>query len=317
MTPSLKSESASETSHAPTPASAPTAGQLLLEARLKAGVHLAVLSVTLKVPVRQLEALEADELDPSKGPVFYRGLASSVCRHLHTDAAPILALLPQTSAHLQPLVRSVQPLESEGSVRISSVPWGRMLSSQVVWVAALLLFLTGAFLWMPGPAQWAWLDDVKALMADEVVSQEVSEPVVSASNVATEPVISSVVPTPSAGTSTLASSAAVASPASSPAASVSQPIESAPTSKPVVGAWSDPEWVFSASGDSWLEVRNAQKAVVWSGVLKAGETTRIQSPLPVSVVVGRAQVVTVTLRGQPFDLKPHTQVTVARFEVKE
>lgn len=317
MTPSLKSESASETSLAPTPASAPTAGQLLREARLKAGVHLAVLSVTLKVPVRQLEALEADELDPSKGPVFYRGLASSVCRHLHTDAAPILALLPQTSAHLQPLVRSVQPLESEGSVRISSVPWGRMLSSQVVWVAALLLFLTGAFLWMPGPAQWAWLDDVKALMADEVVSQEVSEPVVSASNVATEPVISSVVPTPSAGTSTLASSAAVASPASSPAASVSQPIESAPTSKPVVGASSDPEWVFSASGDSWLEVRNAQKAVVWSGVLKAGETTRIQSPLPVSVVVGRAQVVTVTLRGQPFDLKPHTQVTVARFEVKE
>ena len=317
MTPSLKSESASETSLAPTPASAPTAGQLLREARLKAGVHLAVLSVTLKVPVRQLEALEADELDPSKGPVFYRGLASSVCRHLHTDAAPILALLPQTSAHLQPLVRSVQPLESEGSVRISSVPWGRMLSSQVVWVAALLLFLTGAFLWMPGPAQWAWLDDVKALMADEVVSQEVSEPVVSASNVATEPVISSVVPTPSAGTSTLASSAAVASPASSPAASVSQPIESAPTSKPVLSASAEPEWVFSASGDSWLEVRNAQKAVVWSGVLKAGETTRIQSPLPVSVVVGRAQVVTVTLRGQPFDLKPHTQVTVARFEVKE
>ena len=317
MTPSLKSESASETSLAPTPASAPTAGQLLREARLKAGVHLAVLSVTLKVPVRQLEALEADELDPSKGPVFYRGLASSVCRHLHTDAAPILALLPQTSAHLQPLVRSVQPLESEGSVRISSVPWGRMLSSQVVWVAALLLFLTGAFLWMPGPAQWAWLDDVKALMADEVVSQEVSEPVVSASNVATEPVISSVVPTPSAGATTLASSAAVASPASPPAASVSQPIASAPTTKPVVSASAEPEWVFSASGESWLEVRNAQKAVVWSGVLKAGETTRIQSPLPVSVVVGRAQVVTVTLRGQPFDLKPHTQVTVARFEVKE
>jgi cytoskeleton protein RodZ len=39
--------------------------------------------------------------------------------------------------------------------------------------------------------------------------------------------------------------------------------------------------------------------------------------LPVSVVVGRAQVVSATLRGQAFDLKPHTQVTVARFEVKE
>lgn len=320
MTPSLKSESASEASLAPTPASAATAGQLLREARLKAGVHLAVLSVTLKVPVRQLEALEADELDPSKGPVFYRGLASSVCRHLHTDAAPILALLPQTSAHLQPLVRSVQPLESEGSVRISSVPWGRMWSSQVVWMAALLLFLTVAFLWMPGPAKWAWLDYVKSLMADEVVSQEVTEPVMTPPATVTEILPVPVATTASADASIPAPSASVVSPASpalAPAAPMSQPVQSTPPAKPAVSASAEPEWVFSASGDSWLEVRNAQKAVVWSGVVKAGESTRIQSPLPVSVVVGRAQVVTATLRGQPFDLKPHTQVTVARFEVKE
>lgn len=323
MTPSLKSESASETSFATTPASAATAGQLLREARLKAGVHLAVLSVTLKVPVRQLEALEADELDPSKGPVFYRGLASSVCRHLQTDAAPILALLPQTTAHLQPLVRSVQPLASEGSVRISSVPWGRMLSSQVVWLAALLLFLTGAFLWMPGPAQWAWLDDVKSLMADEVVSQEVTEPVVPPPATVTEilPVpVAAGAPAASADASSPVPSASMVSPASpalAPAAPMSQPVQITPPAKPAVSASAEPEWVFSASGDSWLEVRNAQKAVVWSGVVKAGESTRIQSPLPVSVVVGRAQVVTATLRGQPFDLKPHTQVTVARFEVKE
>lgn len=323
MTPSLKSESASETNFATTPASAATAGQLLREARLKAGVHLAVLSVTLKVPVRQLEALEADELDPSKGPVFYRGLASSVCRHLQTDAAPILALLPQTTAHLQPLVRSVQPLASEGSVRISSVPWGRMLSSQVVWLAALLLFLTGAFLWMPGPAQWAWLDDVKSLMADEVVSQEVTEPVVPPPATVTEilPVpVAAGAPAASADASSPVPSASMVSPASpalAPAAPMSQPVQITPPAKPAVSASAEPEWVFSASGDSWLEVRNAQKAVVWSGVVKAGESTRIQSPLPVSVVVGRAQVVTATLRGQPFDLKPHTQVTVARFEVKE
>ena len=78
MTPSLKTESASEDRTAQPQAA--TAGQLLRQARQKTGMHLAVLSVTLKVPVRQLEALEADELDPGKGPVFYRGLASSMCR---------------------------------------------------------------------------------------------------------------------------------------------------------------------------------------------------------------------------------------------
>jgi cytoskeleton protein RodZ len=76
-------------------------------------------------------------------------------------------------------------------------------------------------------------------------------------------------------------------------------------------------WVFTASAESWLELRDAQNSVVWSGVLKAGETMRIESPLPVRVVVGRAQAVSVTLRGAAFDLKPHTQVAVARFEVKE
>ncbi len=317
MTPSLKSESASESSLAPTPASAATAGQLLREARLKAGMHLAVLSVTLKVPVQQLEALESDVLDPGKGPVFYRGLASSVCRHLHTDAAPILALLPQTSAHLQPLVNSIKPLESEGSVRIPSLPWGRMFGSKVVWVAALLLFMTGAFLWMPGPSQWVWLDDFKSLMSDEVVSQDIIEPTVVSPAVATESVSEPVVPTPLVDASTALPAASPASPASAPVSLASQSIQSGSTLKPALSASAEPIWVFSATGDSWLEVRNAQKAVVWSGVVKAGESTRIQSPLPVSVVVGRAQSITATFRGQPFDLKPHTQVTVARFEVKE
>jgi len=320
MTPSLKTESASESGPAQPLAAvaAATAGQLLRQARQKAGIHLAVLSVTLKVPVRQLEALEADELDPSKGPVFYRGLASSVCRHLHTEAAPILALLPQTTAQLQPLRSSIEPEESKGSLGISRIPWGRMVSSKVFWGAALMLLLTGAFLWLPSPSQWAWLDDVKSLMADEVVSQEVNEPM------EVTPVLQ-ISSTPPSSSASSAASAPVTPLVTTPAAAMNPQIEPAPPAKPVSSAApaaavrsdDSPEWVFSATADSWLEVRNAQKAVVWSGVVKAGESTRIKSPLPVSVVVGRAQVVSATLRGQPFDLKPHTQVTVARFEVKE
>ena len=310
MTPSLKTESASEDRTAQPQAA--TAGQLLRQARQKTGMHLAVLSVTLKVPVRQLEALEADELDPGKGPVFYRGLASSVCRHLQTDAAPILALLPQSTAQLKPLRRTVEPFESEGSLGISSVPWGRMASSKVFWGAAFMVLLTGAFLWLPAPSQWAWMDDIKSLMADEEISQEVIEPIV------VTPALVLGTPTPLTDAPTIAAAAAPSVAAASAPAPVQPTPAAQPTSSVVAAPFgSGPEWVFSATADSWLEVRNAQKAVVWSGVVKAGESARIQSPLPVSVVVGRAQVVTATLRGQPFDLKPHTQVAVARFEVKE
>lgn len=310
MTPSFKTESASEPSPAEPKTPAATAGQLLREARQKAGIHLAVLSVTLKVPVRQLEALEADELDPDKGPVFYRGLASSICRHLQTDPGSILALLPQPSGQLQPLRIKNQPFESEASLGIGSLGLERMFTSGVFWGAALMVLLTVAFLWLPAPSHWPWLNDVKSLMAHEVLSQEVNEPV------ATTPAPVLVTPAP------LVNAPATNELAPALAAASSTPVQAIAAAKPVSSDLAapfgpGPEWVFSASGESWLEVRNAQKAIVWSGLLKAGESIRIQSPLPVSVVVGRAQVVTVTLRGQPFDLKPHTQVTVARFEVKE
>jgi cytoskeleton protein RodZ len=77
-----------------------------------------------------------------------------------------------------------------------------------------------------------------------------------------------------------------------------------------------PEWVFTATAESWLEVRDGQNQVLWSGILKPGESSRLQAPLPVSVVVGRADALQVRFKGQAFDLTPHSKMNVARFEVK-
>jgi cytoskeleton protein RodZ len=76
----------------------PGAGELLKHAREAAGLHIAALAVLLKVPVKKLEALEASRFDLLPDAVFVRALASSVCRTLKIDAAPVLALLPQTDA---------------------------------------------------------------------------------------------------------------------------------------------------------------------------------------------------------------------------
>jgi cytoskeleton protein RodZ len=318
MTPSLKSESTSESTIVQPLAASSTAGQLLREARLKAGMHLAVLSVTLKVPVRQLEALEADELDSNKGPVFYRGLASSMCRHLGADPAPILALLPQPSAYLKPLQAPVHVSVPAQSLLSDGSSDSRRVSSRVVWGAGLMVLLTLALLWMPAPSQWTWLDDIKTALRHDASPQESDQAQSALPTVLSAPSVPAL---------------AASEPASSPSALVDvvAPVTLSQASEPLTpnvptavrteapnnNSSKPAEWVFTASGDSWLEVRNAQSAVVWIGVIKAGETIRTQSPLPVRVVVGRAQMVTATLRGQPFDLKPHTQVTVARFEVKE
>ena len=75
-----------------------TAGTLLRRAREAAGLHVAALAVSLKVPVRKLEALESDRYDLLPDAVFVRALASSVCRTLKIDPQPVLDRLPQTAA---------------------------------------------------------------------------------------------------------------------------------------------------------------------------------------------------------------------------
>ena len=67
----------------------PSAGTLLRQAREAAGMHIGALSVSLKVPVKKLEALEADRLDLLPDAVFARALAASVCRTLKADPGPI------------------------------------------------------------------------------------------------------------------------------------------------------------------------------------------------------------------------------------
>ena len=291
-----------------------SAGQLLRAARLRAGVHLAFLSVTLKVPVRQLEALEANELDPSKGPVFYRALAASLCRHLQIDPAPVLALLPVSSRPLTPLRADGIVALPERRLHLPGPTTRRWRPSRVVWAAAFMLLLTGALLWLPGPSQWLWLDDVTALLGESGSDTPLED------RLTANPAGGVVVTDVPAGGAVLGQPQPLSLPVlpAIAAPDVSAQAATMPASAPPAQVTTQAaEWVFTAREESWLELRNAQKNVVWSGVLQPGLSTRIASPVPVSVVVGRAPVVTATWRGQPFDLKPYTQVTVARFEVKE
>lgn len=84
----------------PSPASP---GALIKAAREKSGIHLAILSVNLKVSVKQLEALEADQFDKLLEPVFARALAAKVCRMIKLDPNEVLPLMPVATNGLKPL----------------------------------------------------------------------------------------------------------------------------------------------------------------------------------------------------------------------
>ena len=73
-------------------------GAMLKKAREASGLHIAAMAVSLKVPVKKLEALESDRFDLLPDTVFVRALASSVCRNLKIDPNPILVRLPHIAA---------------------------------------------------------------------------------------------------------------------------------------------------------------------------------------------------------------------------
>ncbi|MEO7940160.1 MAG: helix-turn-helix domain-containing protein, partial [Burkholderiaceae bacterium] len=114
-----------------------SAGTLLREAREAAGIHVSALAASLKVPVKKLEALEADDLDQLLDSVFARALAATVCRTLNVDPEPVLARLPQMhTPHLR--VGSQAPpvrLDNRGS-RASGF---RGLPRSALYLTALLL----------------------------------------------------------------------------------------------------------------------------------------------------------------------------------
>ncbi len=296
-----------------------SAGQLLKAARLKAGVHLAVLSVTLKIPVRQLEALEADQYLLDQSPVFVRGLASSVCRQLRIDPVPILALLPHGGTYLEPhgVVRQAHVRPTDFGHLQSSSP---RIPARAWWAATSMSVMIAALIWLPSPTQWAWLNELAVHFTTStpevrtVTSEPDVQPSISGADAAPLGAVT-VVPSVTAVPATSTPGAAVVE-ASGAVAKTASGVNGAPLPTSSAAGGLSPQLQFTATDTSWIEVRDARQQVIWSGVLKAGEMNRIATPEIVHVVVGRAEVIQVTFKGQILDLKPYTKVNVARFEVK-
>lgn len=293
-----------------------TAGSLLREARQASGMHIAALAVALKVPVSKLEALEADNYEALPDTVFVRALASSMCRTLKLDPAPILSLLPQSksprlatdSAGLNAPVKGSIGKSSSSSASFSS---GSTSRSVTVVVLALLV---GALILVFFPRQQDGVTSplvAPALIQPpvNVVEQQAAPAVTGASDAI--PAAAQRIPDvslPSVAGRTDAAPA-VAAAATNNAASAS--VEAASATTPPAGAL-----VLRARGESWVQVRDSTGAVALQRNLAAGESVSVAGQMPLAVVVGRADVTEVFVRGKPFDLTPVSRENVARFEVK-
>jgi len=199
-------------------------GALLRQAREQAGVHVAALAVALKVPVRQLEALEQERFDLLPDRTFARALAGSVCRQLRIDSAPILAALPQ----IAPLTVSVNVGINEpfrAATPVGGLGWRERLLRPPVLAAVVLLLAALALIVVPE------IQQERAPASDSVQPAAAAAAPTASDKIVVEsvtPLLVPSVPAPAAPAASVASAAAVSAPtparpvASQPAASAAR-----------------------------------------------------------------------------------------------
>ncbi len=258
-----------------------SAGQMIKQARTQAGLHIAALAVTLKVPVKRLEALEDDNLTLLPDMVFTRALTASVCNTLKVDPAPILALMPKTgSPRLASASKSIDaPIRSA----LSNDKMNLMDFMKTPWMigGAVLLLGAAAIYWWP------------AMRSDNAMSLQESKTVVAPASQTNDANVIHVSPV-------------VAIPVSSPNF----------TATSINAAVSDNIVTFKASGESWVEAKDAKGNTVLKQLMKAGESTGAKGDLPLTVTIGHAEHMQVFVRGEAKDLVTIAKNNVAHFEVK-
>lgn len=317
-------------------ASQTTAGQLLRQAREAAGIELSPLAMSLKVSVKKLEALEADRLDLLPDAVFVRALASSVCRALKIDAAPVLALLPQSGVPRLDYDESGlnTPFHTPGDV--AKTPFLDRLSRPMVLAALAVLLGALVLIFFPSTEQRAEIGAIvtRAPGPASPPAETAPEPVVAAApapaaakavvpvrETSPAPVAPPAVPPVKAAKAPEAAAPAAAAPAAARAETPALAPAPVAAVTPEVSAVrkklaSSGVVIFKTSGPSWVEVTDGKGAIQLSRLVEPGEPVGASGPLPLNVTIGRADVTEVLVRGKPFPLADVTRGGVARFEVK-
>lgn len=295
-----------------------SAGRLLQAGRERRGLELDALAQLLKVPVRKLQALEADRFEELPGAAFTRSLAQSYARQVGVDVQEVLALLPQAIVppqRLEHVSRGLQTPYREGSGAHFGGGSGFDGFRPVHGIALALLALA-LLLWLMPPLSTLLPSLGLSSGSEPAAEVAAGSEAAASSTVVVETIHGSpdeqaVAPVPPAAP---AASAVLVAPVPVPASAPPvAPAASAPVPAPATPAGTV---VLKTRVASWIEVRDAGNAVLLSRTLQSGETVGLDGAMPMRVRVGVASALELSLRGEPVDLKPYTRGTSATVVLK-
>lgn len=272
-------------------------GSILSAARQRQGLSVADVARQLKLGVRQIEALEADDYKSLPRITFVRGFIRNYAKLLQVDAEPLL----KPTEHLLPT-----PQVPEAEPGVAEIP--SVSNKNNLWrsYAAFALFASLGVMFLV----YEWY-------------REQSVP-------RTKPVSAAVKPqkskTPVAQFTPRPASPAIPANTASPAnqAGASGPVvpgdtplpEQTGEAKPVAQQIRSREIRLEFDEESWVGITDKNGRTIFAQLNPAGSTQTVRGYPPFLLVAGNAAGVRLTYNDKPVDLQPYTKVDVARITLE-
>ena len=288
---------------------APSIGACLSAAREQQSINIEDVARSLKIAVRQVEALESNDYTNLPGATFIKGFIRNYAKLLQIDPEPLIARLQDTmpGGAFQPIISPNERIEIS-TTGTKPWLWLVMLLMVVIVAVPLLIYEKLRSEVRPGtPA--ANTPVVTAPAVNEVVAPVA--PVLPQAAVEASTGESADMQQAPAATENMAPVKQDAQPKQPPV-----PVKAEAATPPAVIGSGAGSVKMTFSKDAWVEIRDKTGNKIYSQLNRAGTEQVVQGNPPLSIVVGNAANVTVTYNGKPVDIAPYINVDVARLKLE-
>lgn len=293
-------------------------GEILREARERAGLSQDDIAGKLKLAPRQIAAIEAGDWNSLPESTFTRGFMRSYARIVGVDPAIVglnhSSSKPNTGGVLKPTPAAIGEIamDVERNSRSSAARWAVPLLLIAVLAAGVTYFQWGE---LHGLGRSGAAKSAASSSATDATKSLLGKP----SALATPP--EAAAPSlPAATSSGSVITAPVASPDVVANASATPPTPGidlaavATAAAPTALLAGEKRITITFRGKSWTEVRSKGDVIYAEASLPG--TREFKGVVPLSFTVGNASNVAVSIDGKPYDMNSITRNDVARFRIE-
>ena len=275
-------------------------GAFLSAARNKIGLSVADVARSLRLSVRQIEAIEADDFDRLPGKTFLRGFVRNYAKLLNVDPEPLLEACQHTA--IQPQGQSHAISVPPGEVEISAPRSQRTFSGNhpSPWLKFAPLVFILALL------GWVALEFLGENNSNTVVVKPSGEDSMAV------PLNLPPAQNPVQGEQTTPAQQEMPAPPPPVPNEGSVPVAAQTANQDGAIPQGAAKVKLTFSGESWIDLKDKSGRTIFKQTGQAGNEQVISGTPPLALTVGKAASVKVYYNDQPIDLAPHTNGDVAR-----